>query len=378
VVKNPGVNYRDERIQLLHQRHIPVITEIELAYLVSRKQHFIAITGTNGKTTTTTLVYEIFKAAFGEKALLGGNIGIPLCELVLENDLIHNSGYYIALEMSNFQLVDIDKFHPEVATILNLAPDHLDIMKTVDDYYRSKVRIYENMTGNDHFLFNDDDQTIAQYSQKYPINCLINHFSTEKNNTENYLSNGFIYINNKSLLDVSKIKVVGKHNLQNIIVAATIAKIYGIDDQTIQNVIYNFKGVEHRLEFVREINGVKYYNDSKATNTDATITALKSFSQGVILLVGGFEKGLPMNELKKHLQCVKKVIGYGKSGPRIVRDLVGDQGLIVDNLQQAVQKAHELAQYGDTVLLSPTTSSFDQYNCFEQRGEHFKQLVNEL
>lgn len=378
VVKNPGVNYQDEKIQLLHQRNIPVITEIELAYLVSKKQHYVAITGTNGKTTTTTLIYEIMHNAFGNKALLGGNIGIPLCELVLENDLLHNDGYYIALEMSNFQLVDIDKFHPEIATILNLAPDHLDIMKTADNYYRSKVRIYENMSGNDLFIYNDDDKIIAEYSKTYPINCLESHYSLENDNNINYIKNNFIYINNCPLLDISKIKVVGKHNLQNIMVAAIAAKRLNIADNIIQNTVYNFNGVEHRLEFVRELNGIKYYNDSKGTNTDATITALKSFDHGVILLVGGFEKGLPMDELKKYLGCVKKVIGYGVSGPRIVHDLVGDNGEVVNDLVQALKKANEIAESGDVILLSPTTSSFDQYTCFEQRGEHFKKLVKEL
>ena len=378
VIKNPGVNYRSEKITLLHGRNIPVITEIELAYLVSKPQHYVAITGTNGKTTTTTLVYEILKAAYGDKALVGGNIGIPLCELVLENDLLNNEGYYIALEMSNFQLVDIDTFRPEIATILNLAPDHLDVMKTEDAYYCSKVRVYENMKDEDTFIFNDDDAIIKEYSEKYPINCKEEHFSLEKDNGSNFLKDGFIYVNNKPLLDISKIKVVGKHNLQNIIVASIACKKLNVSDEVIQNTVYNFNGVEHRLEFVREVNGVKYYNDSKGTNTDATITALKSFDKGVILLVGGFEKGLPMDELKKHLGCVKKIIGFGISAPRILNDLVGQNGIIVRDLPQALQVANKLAEPGDTVLLSPTTSSFDQYSCFEERGDHFKKLVNNL
>lgn len=378
VIKNPGVNYKSEKISLLHERNIPVITEIELAYLVSKAQHYIAITGTNGKTTTTTLVYEILRNAYGNKALVGGNIGIPLCELVLENDLLNKEGFYISLEISNFQLVDIDKFRPEIATILNLAPDHLDIMLTEEAYYRSKVRIYENMKDEDTFIFNDDDFVIKEYTQKYPINCKQEHFSLENNDCCNYLKDNVIYINNKPLLDVSKIKLVGKHNLQNILVAAIACKKLNISDEIIQETVYNFKGVEHRLEFVREINGIKYYNDSKATNTDATITALKSFNKGVILLVGGFEKGLPMNELKKHLGCVKKVIGYGLSGARIVNDLVGQEGIVVKDLDQALQQANKIAESGDTVLLSPTTSSFDQYSCFEQRGQHFKDLVNSL
>lgn len=379
VVKNPGINYRDPKIQLLKSHGIKVITEIELAFLVSKKQHYLAITGTNGKTTTTSLLYEILKKKYHQKALLGGNIGIPLCQLVLDNNLMENEGYYIALEMSNFQLVDCYSFHPEAAVITNLTPDHLDIMKTEEDYYQSKLRVYQNMSGNDLFVVNQDDEILLSHLQQNPVKCQTVNFTISDNEQcDNYVKDNFIYINKQKLLDISKIKVVGKHNWQNIMVACAISKYCNVDDETIKDVIYNFKGVKHRLEFVREYKGVKYYNDSKGTNTDATIIALKSFDKGVILLVGGYEKGLPMDQLKKHLAPVKKVIGYGYSGKRIVNDLVGQQGLVVETLDQAVKLASSIAVNGDVVLLSPTTSSFDQYSCFEERGEHFIKLVNML
>ncbi|MBR1704214.1 MAG: UDP-N-acetylmuramoyl-L-alanine--D-glutamate ligase, partial [Clostridia bacterium] len=158
----------------------------------------------------------------------------------------------------------------------------------------------------------------------------------------------------------------------------SVAKVLGIENHLIEEVISNFTGVEHRIEFVRELNGVKYYNDSKGTNTDATVTALKAFDKGVILLLGGFEKGLPMDDVKANLGCVKKVIGFGACGPRLVADTVGDEGIVVTTLDEAVAEAVKLAEPGDTVLLSPTTSSFDQYTCFEERGDHFKKLVNSL
>ncbi|MGN1399709.1 MAG: UDP-N-acetylmuramoyl-L-alanine--D-glutamate ligase [Erysipelotrichaceae bacterium] len=378
-VKNPGINYRDEKIQLLKNNGIKVITEIELAFLVSRKQHYLAITGTNGKTTTTSLLYEILQAKYHDKALLGGNIGIPLCQLVLDHNLIENEGYYIALEMSNFQLVDCYDFHPEAAVITNLTPDHLDIMKTAEEYYRSKLRVYQNMSEDDLFVVNDDDEVLLNHLAQKPLSCQTAHFSLKENSAAvSYVKDNYIYLNNQPLLDINKLKVVGKHNWQNIMVAAIISKHCKVDDDTIRAAIYNFKGVKHRLEFVREYQGVKYYNDSKGTNTDATIIALKSFDKGVILLVGGYEKGLPMDELKKHLTCVKQVIGFGYSGRRIVTDLVGEKGTVVDDLTQAVKLASEIAQNGDIILLSPTTSSFDQYSCFEERGEHFIKLVNTL
>ena len=160
--------------------------------------------------------------------------------------------------------------------------------------------------------------------------------------------------------------------------AVSLARSAGVSNEDIADAIRNFKGVEHRIEFVRELRGVKFYNDSKGTNTDATVTALKAFDHGVILLLGGFEKGLPMDDVKAHLGCVKKVIGFGACGPRLVKDTVGDEGIVVDNLQQAVAEAVKIAKSGDTVLLSPSTSSYDQYSCFEERGEHFKSIVNAL
>ena len=377
VIKNPGVPPVSDIVKRLNERNIPIITEIELAYQVARGQHYIAITGTNGKTTTTTIVYELLKQAFKEKALVGGNIGTPLCELVLEHDLMNNEGYYISLEISNHQLVDIDMFRPEIATIINLTPDHLETMGSLDAYYKSKTEVYRNMKDEDIFILNSDDQTLAEYIDRYPINCNIQNFSLEKTDTYAYIKDNHMYVNNEKVLPLDKIHIVGKHNRQNIIISIMAAKALGISNDDIEYVIDNFKGVEHRIEFVREVDGVKYYNDSKGTNTDASITALDSFEDNVILLVGGYEKGLDMSEMRKHLGCVKQVIGFGVAGKRIACDLV-DNPIIVTTLDEAISEARKIAVSGDIVLLSPTTSSFDQYSGYEERGRHFKQLVNNL
>ena len=378
VVKNPGVPFRTPMIERLNERGTKIITEIELAYIVSKPQHYIAITGTNGKTTTTTLVYEILKKAYGDRALLCGNIGIPLCEMVMDYNLMENEGNYIALEISNFQLINIDKFTPDVATIINLTPDHIDFMGGLENYYKSKTEIYRNMTGERVFLKNADDPVVTEYTEKYPVKCRTLTFSVESENADCIIKDGFVRIDGEDVLPADCIKLVGRHNLQNVIVAVAAAKAAGVDNESIKAAVSEFKGVEHRIEFVREINGIKYYNDSKGTNTDATITALKAFDRGVILLVGGFEKGLDMGEVKKHLGCVKKVIGFGACGRRLVDELVGEDGTVVENLEQALGEANKAAESGDTVLLSPSTSSFDQYTCFEERGEHFKKLVNAL
>ncbi len=377
-VKNPGVPFNSPQIKMLEKNGVPVITEIELAYIVSKPQHYVAITGTNGKTTTTTLVYNILEKAFGEKAHLCGNIGTPLCDIVTENNLMNEEGHYIALEISNFQLVNIDRFRPEVAVIINLTPDHIDFMGGLDAYYKSKTEVYRNMRDGDVFILNDDDEEVKKYTSLYPVKCNVQRISLDRTDTDSFIKDGFMYINGEKVLPVDAIKLVGKHNLQNVIIAVSAAKALGISNEIITEAVSEFTGVEHRIEFVREINGIRYYNDSKGTNTDATITALKSFDKGVILLVGGFEKGLSMDEMKKHLGCVKKVIGYGACGKRLVTELVGESGTVVTTLDEAVEEANKVAESGDTVLLSPSTSSFDQYSCFEERGKHFKKIVNSL
>ena len=377
-VKNPGVPFNSPQIKTLEKNGVPVITEIELAYVVSKPQHYVAITGTNGKTTTTTLVYNILEKAFGEKAHLCGNIGTPLCDIVIDNNLLNEENHYIALEISNFQLVNIDRFRPEVAVIINLTPDHIDFMGGLDAYYKSKTEVYRNMRDDDVFILNDDDEEIKKYTSLYPVKCKVQRISLERTDTDSFIKDGFMYINGEKVLPVDAIKLVGKHNLQNVIIAVSAAKTLGISNEIITEAVSEFTGVEHRIEFVREINGIRYYNDSKGTNTDATITALKSFDKGVILLVGGFEKGLSADEMKKHLGCVKKVVGYGACGKRLVTELVGESGTVVTTLDEAVKEANKVAESGDTVLLSPSTSSFDQYSCFEERGEHFKKIVNSL
>ena len=377
VIKNPGVPPVSPFIVDMRARGIEVITEIELAWRYMKPQHIFAITGTNGKTTTTTLAYEFLKKTYGNKAHVGGNIGTPLCEIVLEEDLLHNEGHYISLEISNAQLADIVDFRAEVSAIMNLTPDHIDFMGSLENYYLSKTRVYENSQAGDVFIRNIDDPVLEDYLQKRPLPCKSRSISLLRE-ADAWFDGERLLMDGEELVKLEEVKLPGKHNLQNILVAAAGTSVLGVPREDLQAVIRAFEGVEHRIEFVREIDGVRYYNDSKGTNTDATITALKSFDHGVILLVGGFEKGLSMDEMKKYLGPVKIVIGYGASGKRIATDLVGDAASVVTDLPEAVALAKECAAPGDTVLLSPTTSSFDQYSSFEERGRHFKAIVNGL
>lgn len=378
VIKNPGINGRLWFVQRLKERGIPVTTEIELAFETAKKQHYIAITGSNGKTTSTTLMYEVLKKAYPEKTHLSGNIGIALCETVLENNLLQEEGHYIVLEISNFQLLDIINFRPEIAVIINLSPDHIDFMGSEDAYYRSKIRVYENMRENDVFLYNADDKKIKEYTSLFPVPCKKVTYSLTDRSADFFADDSFAYENGNSLFPVSSIKVVGKHNIQNVLVAVSAAKQLGLSAAAIKEAVEEFRGVEHRIEYVREINGIKFYNDSKGTNIDATITALKSFSSPTVLLAGGFEKGLSFEPLKEHLGNVKQVIAFGACGNRLIKELTNGTGMLVSTLDEALNEALKIAEAGDVILLSPTTSSFDQYSCFEERGEHFKRLVNEL
>lgn len=377
-VKNPGINGKLWFVKRLRERGIQVITEIELAFRVSAPQHYVAITGSNGKTTTSTLAYEIIKAQHPDKTLLCGNIGIALCEMVVEYDLINNEGFYIVLEISNFQLVDIVDFCPETAVIINLAADHLDFMGTEDAYYRSKLRVYENMKKGDLFLYNLDDELICSYTKEVPVGCDILTYSLEDSCADLYADENAVYFKGEQLFPVSDIKVVGRHNVQNVLVGVGAALKCGVSEENIRAAVSAFNGVEHRIEFVREKDSVRFYNDSKGTNVDATVTALKAFSSPVILLAGGHEKGLDLSPLKPLLTGVKAVIAYGECGERIYRELTDSQGMLTENLEEALSEAMKIAVSGDVVLLSPTTSSYDQYTCFEQRGEHFKSLVNSL
>lgn len=375
VVKNPGIKYRMPFILRLQERNIPIYTEIELAYQVAKKQHYIAITGTNGKTTTTTLVYEILKKQY-PNTYVAGNIGIPLCEVVLNENLLESEGNYIVLEMSNFQLLNIEKFKPEVSTIINLTPDHLDYMASLEEYYASKTNIYQNCDASDLYILNIDDEAVCEYVNKYPTKASVMSLSYNKE-ADVYFDGNEFKVYGEAVFHIQDLKLVGIHNVQNVLIAISIAKRVGVTNEVIQDVISHFYGVEHRIEFVREHQGVKYYNDSKATNTDATIIALKSFKkEHLVLLLGGFDKGLDMKEVNDEAQGIKQIICFGVAGKRFKDEL--DNSIYCPTLKDAIIKAYEVACEDDVVLLSPSTSSYDEFTGYEQRGRFFKQIVNEL
>ena len=376
VIKNPGINYHKPFILRLKERNIPVYTEIELAYQVAKKQHYIGVTGTNGKTTTVTLIDKILKGQY-QHVHLAGNVGMPLCDIVLDHNLLEEENHYIVIEMSNFQLLDIDTFKPNVSTIINLTPDHLDYMASLDEYYASKTNIYKNTNENDSFVVNLDDSVLDKYLKQYPIPCKQTTMSLT-NHADCMIKDNAIYYQDEFIISLNDIKLVGNHNLQNIMIAICIAKKCGVKNEIINQEIASFIGVEHRIEFVREINGIKIYNDSKATNTDASIIALKAFKQPVILLMGGFDKGLDLKEMSTYNNKIKRLITFGAAGKRFKDEMYVENSICVKNLKEATLEAINHASSGDIVLLSPSTSSFDEFSGYEQRGNVFKEIVCSL
>lgn len=322
------------------------------------------------------MIYEILKAQY-EHVHFAGNISKPLCDVVLENNLLEEENHYIVIEMSNFQLLDIDKFRPEISTVINLTPDHLDYMASLDEYYASKMRIYENCESDDEvFVNNIDDETLQKYLQRYHVYCCVLTQSLNKPADCSIIDQA-IYFRGEHIIDLKDIKIVGDHNVQNIMIATTICLVAGVSPRVIKDVVSHFKGVEHRIEFVREYNGVRVYNDSKATNTDASIIALKAFKQPVILLMGGFDKGLDLQEMSTYNSCIKKLVTFGAAGKRFKEDMHHQDAYYEKTLKDAVNKAFEISEPGDIILLSPSTSSFDEFKGYEERGRIFKQYVNE-
>jgi UDP-N-acetylmuramoylalanine--D-glutamate ligase (EC 6.3.2.9) len=374
VIKNPGINYRKPFLLRLKERGIPVYTEIELGYQVARKQKYIAVTGTNGKTTTVSLLYKILQAQY-PNVHLAGNVGTPFCDIVLDANLMEEENHYIVLEMSNFQLLDIDTFTPYVSTIINLSPDHLDYMATLEEYYASKMRIYKNQT-TQPFILNLDDSTIGEYTKdKFPLPCPTVTIS-QTDEADCYIKDDAIMYQQEKVIDIKDIKVVGRHNIENIMIAICISKVCEVTNAVLKKQIAAFIGVEHRIEFVRELGGVRVYNDSKATNIEASIIALKAFQKPVILLMGGFDKGLDLTQIAACRSAIQRLITFGAAGERFLQDMDIKESVCVADLQTATTLALQEAKEGDIILLSPSTSSFDAFNSYEERGNTFKEIVN--
>lgn len=388
IVTSPGVPVDSEVLSKARSKGIPIYSELEFASWFA-KGKIIGVTGTNGKTTTTALIHHILKNS-GFKALIGGNIGEAFSNIVEQTD----DETISVLEVSSYQLDLIETFHPNVAIILNITPDHLDRYENdFSKYIASKFRITKNLGENDLFIYNKDDENIINNLSRGRF--LTQSFSAfDTSFATAFFADKQIYLRERDnidlpeataeklnvVIDVDKMMIRGLHNYYNAMAATLAAKFVGCDLKKISEGLSTFRGVEHRLEVVRTVNGVTYINDSKATNVKSTYYALKSFDGNIILILGGREKGNDYDEIKSLVEeRVKLIFAFGETRDKIKNYFERIKPVIVCNtLDEVIREANKKANPGDVVLFSPACKSFDQFTDFEHRGRTFKELVKQL
>jgi UDP-N-acetylmuramoylalanine--D-glutamate ligase len=373
VIKNPGVKIDHPVCKKAKELGIPVTNEVEVAYsFLPKNVKIIGISGSNGKTTTTTLIYEILKNA-KKSVVLGGNIGYPVCSLV---DVV-KEGDILVLEISSHQLHDIINFKTDISVLTNLSEVHIDHFGTYDYYKQQKIKIFNRHTEKDIGIMNKSNpDSMAYFNQIGSKKVLFS--STEE--ADACIKNDAIYYNNEEILKLKDVILKGNHNYENIMCAIIAVKEFGVGNDVILDTLKNFKGVEHRLEYVSTVNGRKFYNDSKATNVKSTQIALSAFNEPTILILGGLDRGHSFEGLRPFLKNTKKMIAFGETKNRIKEfaESAGVECDTVEKLDEAVNKAYSDSNSGDIILLSPACASWDQYKCFEDRGTEFKACVNKL
>ncbi|HEY7556844.1 MAG TPA: UDP-N-acetylmuramoyl-L-alanine--D-glutamate ligase [Candidatus Binatia bacterium] len=373
VIPSPGVAADNPLLREAAARDIPVLSEIELAFRFFPAP-LTAVTGTNGKSTTTTLIGEMMQAA-GRKVFVGGNLGTPFIGAV--------SGEWDwgVLEISSFQLEWIERFRPRIAVLLNLTEDHLDRYPTFNEYRHTKERIFEAQSESEFAVLNRDDPWVWALNETVKGRVVSFGFAAVPEGA--YAAAGMIVWrdgSNEERFPLAKVKIQGVHNVENMMAAIAAAKLAGIPREPIQQTLENFPGLEHRLEFVREKDGVSYYNDSKGTNVGAVVKSLAGFTAPVILIAGGVDKGGDYGSLEEGIKrTVRRLVLFGAAKNVIARALGHlTETVIVENLAAAVSDAAAAARAGDVVLLSPACSSFDQFRNYAERGQLFKRLVRDL
>ena len=373
MVKNPGIPYDNDMVVRALEKKIPVITEVELAYLISEAP-IIGITGSNGKTTTTTMIAQVLTAG-GQNGLLSGNIGFPASQVAQTA----SSKDTLVMELSSFQLMGIEAFHPQIAVITNLMPTHLDYHGSVEEYAAAKWNIQKNMTADDYLVLNFNQDWAKEMASQ--AQATVVPFSTTEKVDGAYLEGDMLTFRGEAIMQTAEIGVPGSHNIENALATIAVAKLRGIDNQTIKAVLSAFGGVKHRLQYVGQVNEVAFYNDSKSTNILATQKALSGFDNSkVILIAGGLDRGNEFDELVPDLKGLKKMVILGQSAARVKRaaDQAGVSYLDATDVRDAAHKAFAQAESGDIVLLSPANASWDMYSNFEVRGDEFLAAFEEL
>ncbi len=366
MVKNPGIRYDNPMVVKALEKGIPVITEVELAYMISDAP-IIGITGSNGKTTTTTMIAETLNNG-GKSGLLSGNIGFPASEvaqMATDKDTL-------VMELSSFQLMGTRTFHPHIAVITNLMPTHIDYHGTFDNYVAAKWNIQKHMTADDFVVLNFNQDLAKELAQKTAAQVV--PFSTIEKVDGAYLDGNTLYFKEEAIMKASEIGVPGTHNVENALATIVVAKLSGISNEVIKETLAHFGGVKHRLQALGEVDGVRFYNDSKSTNILATQKALSGFDNAkVILIAGGLDRGNEFDELVSDITGVKLMVILGESAPRVKRaaDKAKVPYLDATDVADATRIAFSNAEAGDVVLLSPANASWDMYKNFEVRGDEF-------
>jgi UDP-N-acetylmuramoylalanine--D-glutamate ligase len=387
VVVSPGVPFRWEALERVRRRGVRVIGEVELAFWFLDAP-LVAVTGTNGKSTTVTLVGLMLEAS-GRRAFVGGNLGTPLCDAAWAALEARRAGTpapyeYIVAEISSFQLETIERFHPRTAALLNITPDHLDRYLSEDDYAATKARIFENQTGEDWAVLNLDDDRVAGMSRNLRAHALrfsrLRPVGGDGAWVEGDRVIASIRGRREDVCPRSDIRLLGAHNLSNVLAAVTMGLLCGCPLDAVRGVLHTFPGLEHALELVAEREGVRFVNDSKGTNVDATVKALESLEQPIVLIAGGRDKGGDFARLAEPIRRrVKRLILIGEAASRIADAIGGfDRVRRAETLREAVAAAVREAAPGDAVLLSPACASFDMFLDYQDRGRQFKALVREL
>ncbi len=373
MVKNPGIPYNNPMVVRAQEKGLPVWTEVELAYQVSEAP-IIGITGSNGKTTTTTMIAEVLNAA-GQSALLSGNIGFPASEVAPKA----SADDTLVMELSSFQLMGVERFRPQVAVITNLMPTHLDYHGDFDAYVAAKWHIQDHMTAEDVLVLNFNQDLAKDLAQKTQASVV--PFSTKEVVDGAYLQDDTLYYKGDAIMAAAQLGVPGSHNIENALATIAVAKYYGVANAVIASVLSKFGGVKHRLQNLGKVDGVSFYNDSKSTNILATQKALSGFeNHQVILIAGGLDRGNSFDALVPDITGLKAMVVLGETAPKLTQ-LAERLAIPVYQSQtvaSAVPQAFALAQDGDTVLLSPANASWDMYPNFEVRGEEFIAAVDAL
>lgn len=371
VLPSPGVPISIPLVAEARKRKIPVIGDIELFYTYNDQSRYIGITGTDGKTTTTNLVYEMVKK--DHTAFIGGNVGIPVFEYYGKA----GPDSIIVLELSSFQLETVETFRPAAAACLNIAQDHLDRYGSMNSYIDAKKNIFSNQTKDDIAVLNLDSPYFNHL--KKGLKSRISTFSVHNSRADIYLKGGVIYFKGAPYIGREDIKLKGVHNVENAMAAILVSDFAGAGDNAIRETLKSFSGLEHRLEFVKKINGVEYYNDAKSTTANSLEKALLSFDSPVVLIAGGRDKGLSFRNLRRLAhKKIKKLILIGEASEKLEKELSFPGSFRAESLDAAVKYASEAASGGDVVILSPGCASFDMFRNYEERGKKFKELVNLL